>query len=157
MRYSLRVLAVGVMPIILTSCMTPGPAAADQQANSYIPVGIDLGSSAGSPPRPGGLPPGEGHERTTELPGAIQMAHEGRKDAHATGTVNSVDAGQHKINISHNPIPEIGWPAMTMDFPVDPSVDLRSVKPGMRIDFTFEQGPGGTPEIRSLTPAGVGR
>ena len=154
MRYSLRVLAVGAMPMILASCMTPGPAAADQQAARYLPVGIDLGSSTVLPPRAGGPPPGEGHERTTEVPGAIQMAHEGRKDTHATGTVNSVDAGRHKINISHNPIPEIGWPAMTMDFPVDPSVDLRSVKPGMRIDFTFEQGQGAMPEIRSLTPAG---
>ena len=37
--------------------------------------------------------------------------------------VNSVDPGQHKASMSHVPIPEIGWPAMTMEFPVAPSVD----------------------------------
>jgi Cu(I)/Ag(I) efflux system protein CusF len=48
----------------------------------------------------------------------MQMAHAGHNDAHGTGTVNSVDPAQHKVNLSHNPIPEIGWPAMTMEFPV---------------------------------------
>jgi hypothetical protein len=37
--------------------------------------------------------------------------------------VNSVDPRQHKVSVSHAPIPEIGWPAMTMEFPVAPSVD----------------------------------
>ena len=56
----------------------------------------------------------------------MQMAHAGHNDAHGTGTVNSVDPAQHKVNLSHNPIPEIGWPAMTMDFPVAASVDLKA-------------------------------
>jgi Cu/Ag efflux protein CusF len=71
------------------------------------------------------------------------MAHAGRDDAHATGTVNSVDPAQRKVNLSHNPIPEIGWPAMTMDFPVGPSVDLSGLKPGTRVNFTIERGDGG--------------
>jgi len=36
------------------------------------------------------------------------MAHASQNDAHGTGTVNSVDPAQHKINLSHQPIPEIG-------------------------------------------------
>jgi Cu/Ag efflux protein CusF len=72
-------------------------------------------------------------------------------------TVNSVDPAQHKVNLSHNPIPEIGWPAMTMDFPVAPSVDLRPLKPGARVNFTIEQGQGGTYEIKTISPVGGGR
>ena len=46
------------------------------------------------------------------------------------------------MNLSHNPIPEIGWPAMTMEFPVAPSIDLKAIKPGTRVNFTIEQQPG---------------
>src|SRR6516225_354944 len=83
--------------------------------------------------------------------------HAGHNDAHGTGTVNSVDPAQHKVNLSHNPIPEIGWPAMTMEFPVAPSIDLTAIKPGTRVNFTIEQQPGGMYEIRAITPAGGGR
>ena len=87
----------------------------------------------------------------------MQTAHEGRNDAHVTGAVNSVDPAQHKINLSHNPIPEIGWPAMTMEFPVAASIDLTAIKPGTRVNFTIEQGQGGMYEIKAMTPAGGGR
>jgi Cu(I)/Ag(I) efflux system protein CusF len=87
----------------------------------------------------------------------MQMAHAGHNDAHGTGTVNSVDPTQHKVNLSHSPLPEIGWPGMTMDFPVAPSVDLKSIKPGTRVNFTIHQQPGGMYEIQAITPAGGGR
>ena len=151
-------LAIGLVPIIPAACMSPGAATADQTAVAPVALGLDLGSSVSRPSAAVGVVlPGEGHERTSQVPGAMKMAHEGHNDAHATGTVNKVDPTQHKLNISHNPIPEIGWPAMTMDFPVAPSVDLQSVKPGMRVNFTIEQGQGGMYEIRALAPAGGGR
>ena len=87
----------------------------------------------------------------------MQMAHSGHAHAQGTGTVNSVDAAAHKVNVSHGPISAIGFPAMTMDFPVAPTVDLRTVKPGMRVNFTIEQGQGGMYEIRALAPAGGAR
>lgn len=155
---SFRTMAIGLVPVALAACISPGPAAADRAETSSVPLGVDLGGSGSeSPRRPGAVPPGEGHERPSNVPGAMQMAHEGRKDAHAIGTVNSIDLAQHKLNISHNPIPEIGWPAMTMEFPVAPSVDLRSVKPGMRVNFTIEQGQGGMYQIEAITPAGGSR
>src|SRR5260370_39240232 len=83
-----------------------------------------------------------------------QMAYAGPNDAHGTGTVNSIDATQHKVNLSHSPIPEIGWPAMTMDFPVAASVDLKTINPGTRVNFTIEHGQGGMYEIKAITPAG---
>lgn len=35
---------------------------------------------------------------------------------HAKAVVNSM--GNGTVNVSHGPIPEIGWPAMTMDMPL---------------------------------------
>jgi Cu(I)/Ag(I) efflux system periplasmic protein CusF len=153
-----RRLAIGLAPISLAACMNPGPATAEPGATPQLALGVDLGSSVSrSLSSFSALAPGEGHERTSATSTGMKMAHEGHNDAHGAGTVNSVDPAQHKLNVSHDPIPQIGWPAMTMDFPVVPSVDLRSVKPGMRVNFTIEQGQGGMYEIRSLAPAGGGR
>ena len=46
---------------------------------------------------------------------------------------------------------------MTMEFPVAPSIDLKAIKPGTRVNFTIEQGQGGMYEIRAIAPAGGGR
>jgi Cu/Ag efflux protein CusF len=89
--------------------------------------------------------------------GGTQMAHSGHAHVQGTGTVNSVDAANRKVNVTHGPIPTIGWPSMTMDFAVAPAVDLNTVKPGIRIKFDMEQGQGGMYVIQSITPAGGGR
>ncbi len=83
----------------------------------------------------------------------VRLAHDGHDDAHASGVVNSVNAAQHKINITHEPIPAIGWPSMTMDFDVAPSVDLSTIKRGARVDFTMEKDKGGMYEIQAIRPA----
>ncbi len=70
--------------------------------------------------------------------------------------VNSVDSSGRKINLSHNAIPAIGWPAMTMDFAVAPSVDLGTIKPGAHVNFTMQQGGNGMYVIQSVTPASGG-
>jgi Cu/Ag efflux protein CusF len=46
---------------------------------------------------------------------------------------------------------------MTMDFAVAPSVDLQTVKPGTRVNFTLEHGEGGMYVIQSMKPRGGGR
>ena len=155
-----RPLVIG-LPIALIACMNPAPTVAEQDA--AVPLGIDLGGSGPVTARPTlqaqarGTHAGQGYAAHSQHGGEMQMAHEGRKDAHGSGTVNSVDPAQHKVNVSHNPIPEIGWPAMTMDFAVAPAVDLRALKPGTRVNFTIEQGQGGMYEIRAIAPAGGGR
>jgi Cu(I)/Ag(I) efflux system periplasmic protein CusF len=143
-----RLLVVS-LPIALIACMNSAPTVAEQ--DTAVPLGIDLGGSGpvAAPERPVAVP--------TQHGGEMQMAHAGHNDAHGIGTVNSVDPAQRKVNLSHNPIPAIGWPAMTMDFPVAPSVDFRGLKPGMRVNFTIERGEGGMYEIRAIVPAGGGR
>ena len=156
-----RSLAVSLIPLTLIACMNSPPTSAEPGA--AVPLGIDLGGSgpvmaslqspaASAPPTHAG-----GHAPSSPQSGGMQMAHAGHKDAHGTGTVNSVDPAQHKVNLSHQPIPEIGWPGMTMEFPVAPTVDLGAIKPGTRVNFTIEQGQGGMYEIKAMTPAGGAR
>jgi Cu(I)/Ag(I) efflux system protein CusF len=155
-----RLLVIGLLPIALIACMNSPPTAAE--SNAAVPLGIDLGSSgpvAASTPAQAAVPIAHAAAPDVSPPhgNGMQMAHAGANDAHGTGTVNSVDPAQHKINLSHQPIPEIGWPAMTMEFPVAPTIDLKAIKPGTRVNFTIEQQPGGMYEIRAITPAGAGR
>ena len=55
----------------------------------------------------------------------------------ATGKVNSVDPAKHTVNVTHEPIKDLGWPSMTMDFPVSPTLDLSAIKPGEKIRFSL--------------------
>ena len=146
-----RLWAMTLMPIALIACTNSGTLAADQDAAP--PLGVDLGGSGPV----SAARAGDGHALYPQQRSDMQMAHAGHSDAHGTGTVNSVDPGQHKINLSHQPISELGWPAMTMDFPVAAAVDLKPLKPGARVNFTIEQQPGGMYEIQAITPAGGDR
>lgn len=87
-------------------------------------------------------------------PESVLLVHEGHTGAvQASGTVNSVDAARHTVNLSHGSIKALGWPAMTMDFPVGDDVDLAAVKPGMRVNFTLVHGNGGGMVVDAIRPA----
>ncbi len=149
-----------LIALALTACASPGPAA-DASATAP-PIGVDLGSSARNPAPESAThvaraDEGHGRPRAAAASGAMQMAHAGHTHAQGSGTVNSVDASGHKINLTHGPIAALGWPGMTMDFEVAPAVDLRTLQPGARVDFTIERGNGGNYEIQSVKPAGGGR
>jgi Cu/Ag efflux protein CusF len=92
---------------------------------------------------------GAGHS-----PGPVAQAA-GAKPA-GVGTVNGVNAAKRTVNLSHEPIPSVGWPAMTMDLPVAPSVDLTAVKPGTRVTFTLARGADGLFLIDSIAPGPAG-
>ena len=154
-----RPLLMSLVPLGLIACTTSPPTLAEQN-DTTVPLGIDLGGSGpviAQPQTSFQAAPAGDRVGSSQHSGEMQMAHAGQNDAHGTGTVNSVDSTQHKINLSHQPIPEIGWPAMTMEFPVAPSIDLKAIKPGTRVNFTIEQGQGGMYEIRAIAPAGAGR
>jgi Cu(I)/Ag(I) efflux system periplasmic protein CusF len=72
--------------------------------------------------------------------------------ASATGTVTAINAADRKITFNHGPIPEIKWPAMKMEFPVVPSVDLSNVKVGDKVRFTLS-GSGNSYTVQSISPA----
>jgi Cu/Ag efflux protein CusF len=86
-----------------------------------------------------------------------QMAQAGGRQASATGTVNAVDPSKHSVNVTHEPIKSLGWPSMTMDFPVTRSIDLSTIKPGDRIGFTLGRPTAdGTRTIEQMKPAAGG-
>lgn len=71
------------------------------------------------------------------------MAGAAAKTAKGTGAVTAVDAAAGAITINHAPIPEAGWPAMTMGFKISPAL-AKSVKVGDKVafDLTLEDGGG---------------
>ena len=62
----------------------------------------------------------------SQMPGMAETKQE--VTASATGTVTAIDGAGRKITFNHGPIPEIKWPAMKVEFPIVPSVDLSKVK-----------------------------
>ncbi len=55
------------------------------------------------------------------------------------GSVNAVMAAESKLNITHEPIPALGWPAMTMDLKVAQELSLDELQPGTRIHFILQK------------------
>lgn len=63
-----------------------------------------------------------------------------KTEATGTGVINSINVGQNSINITHEPMPELGWPLMTMDLPVTRKVDLGKISAGDSVSFTVKLG-----------------
>lgn len=68
------------------------------------------------------------------------------------GRVEAIQ-GDH-ITFSHEPVPQIGWPAMTMTFKLDPPNLAKGLKVGDHAAFGFEQKPDG-PVVRDIRPEGA--
>lgn len=62
------------------------------------------------------------------------------KMAKGTGTVTAVSADS--VTVDHAPIPEAGWPAMTMAFKASPEI-AKSVKAGDKVAFDLKLEGGG--------------
>ena len=63
------------------------------------------------------------------------------------GTIEKITA--QSVTLSHQAVPAIGWPAMTMTFQLtDPKV-ARGLKTGDRVRFGFDQPPSG-PTVRRM-------
>jgi Cu(I)/Ag(I) efflux system membrane fusion protein len=58
-----------------------------------------------------------------------------------SGTINTVDAAARMANITHGPMMEIGMPGMTMDFVVDPSVDVAALPEGKEVTLLLKRNP----------------
>jgi len=56
------------------------------------------------------------------------------------GVVKDIDLNSKKITISHEAIPAVGWPAMTMRFTFSNADDsITTLKTGSHVDFSFVQ------------------
>ena len=65
------------------------------------------------------------------------------RQARGRGVVQSVDGQRGFVTISHEPIPSLGWPTMTMTFKVRQPSMLRSLKRGLNVDFAVNARPEG--------------
>ncbi len=69
----------------------------------------------------------------------------------AAAVVHAIADGT--VNLTHDPIPEIGWPAMTMDLPILEGARIGGVAPGDKATVTLEKGPDGVYGVRMLMRA----
>jgi len=160
--FSRSLVLPALLPLALAACVNAEPAIANP--SSAPPLGVDLGGAPARRSNPVELAaassaamPAMNHAGHGAGHGEIQMVHEGRADAHGTGTVTAVNAAQHRVGLQHEPIPAIGWPAMSMEFAVAPSVNLQAIQPGSRVNFSIEKGADGMYVIQSIQPAGARR
>lgn len=72
-----------------------------------------------------------------------------------TGEVQSVDPVSGNIMLTHEPIPELNWPSMTMGFTAAENLSLDEFQPGETIRFEFRQTEAGF-EILSVEPLAGG-
>lgn len=99
-------------------------------------------------------PPASAAANPSGAASMLQLVHEGHTGAvQASGTVNAVDPVRRTVNLSHGSIKALGWPAMTMDFPVAEDVDLAALKPGMGVSFTLVHGNSGGMNVDAIRPA----
>lgn len=55
----------------------------------------------------------------------------------ANGVIEAV--GRQDITLSHEPIPALDWPAMTMPFALDKTTSTQGLKKGQRVQFSLEK------------------
>ena len=58
------------------------------------------------------------------------------KTGDSTGVVKAVDASAGTVTLDHQPIPGVGWPAMTMTFKAASRELLSGIKPGDKVAFS---------------------
>jgi Cu/Ag efflux protein CusF len=70
----------------------------------------------------------------------------------ATGVVEKISIDNSIVRLSHDAIPAINWPSMTMDFAVAETVDINSLKKGQIIQFTLHRAEDGNLPLVELCP-----
>ena len=58
----------------------------------------------------------------------------------ALGVIHHINQSNHSVNLTHEPIPALNWPEMTMDMAVSHDIDLKSLKAGDKIKFHIKLG-----------------
>ncbi len=69
------------------------------------------------------------------------------------GVVKKIRSETGVINLAHEPIAALKWPAMVMDFKVKEAALLKGLEPGQKVSFTLEKAGDGRYQIVSITPA----
>jgi len=80
----------------------------------------------------------------------------GRAPHRGSGKVTNIDPGKSRVEIDHDPIPALQWPAMKMGFPVADKGQLARLKKGDAVVFELRGKPDrdGEHVIEKIAPAG---
>jgi|APTNR8051073442_1049403.scaffolds.fasta_scaffold03530_8 Cu(I)/Ag(I) efflux system membrane fusion protein len=81
-------------------------------------------------------------EPTTAEPERAHAHGHAAPEAWAAATVNG-PATDGRVNVTHEPIPALGWPSMTMDLPIAETVAAEGLRPGSRVRIGLAKGPDG--------------
>jgi Cu(I)/Ag(I) efflux system membrane fusion protein len=75
----------------------------------------------------------------------------------ATGEIRAIMPEEGKINLAHEAIPALDWPAMQMDFKLKEGVALENLKAGDKVEFMLMESDDGfrITEIRSIMEQGA--
>lgn len=68
------------------------------------------------------------------------------------GVIKAIDKEDHQVQMAHEPIKALDWPAMTMAFKAAPGVNLDAFKPGAKVTFTLSKSQKGY-VIEEMQPA----
>src|SRR5260221_164992 len=92
----------------------------------------------------------ESSKPAEQKPAAAGDAHRG------TGKVLSLDAASGHVELAHDPIASLQWPAMSMGFQAEDKGQLASIKPGDRVEFELNPKPNkdGDFTLRSIRRGG---
>lgn len=77
---------------------------------------------------------------------------EAQKSYAAKGAVVAVDKAASRVQLKHDPVPQLKWPGMTMFFSVADKSQLDTLKVGDPVDFSFVPQNGSAPLITSIKP-----
>ena len=78
------------------------------------------------------------------------MDRESSGTVFGSGIVEAIDSEARRIRVSHGPIEDLGWSAMTMEFDVLPAVNLGPVRVGQNIRFSLKPSDVGDYEINYI-------
>ncbi|MBI2260865.1 MAG: copper-binding protein [Caulobacterales bacterium] len=74
----------------------------------------------------------------------------GARSGSGAGVVTAVDVAAGTVTINHEPIPAVGWPAMTMSFTASPAV-VQQAAVGDRVQFDLTV-QGNAAEVTAIRP-----
>jgi Cu(I)/Ag(I) efflux system membrane fusion protein len=72
-------------------------------------------------------------------PGAGQTAMPVNRTVTGSGVIKAIKLNENKINLLHEPVEELGWPSMTMDFALADGVSLDGLEIDDQVTFSLEQ------------------
>lgn len=96
---------------------------------------------------------GEGHSHDNKHEGMDHstMDHAKMDGIHTMATIHSIDG--ETVNVTHPPIPDLKWPAMTMDLMLLDGAEVGDVEAGDEAMLMLEKGEDGMVGIRAMMPA----